>query len=126
MGQCAVTLKVNVALLLYPPEAVIVIVEFATFAVVPRVKFNITLPLPGAFTLFALQFPVIPTGKAEFENAIIELNPDNAVVVTVKLPLAPGASVTVDGLTAKVNPETFTVRGAVRVTPPPIAVMVSV
>jgi hypothetical protein len=112
--------------LLYPPDAVIVIVEFATFAVVPRVKFNVTLPPPGAFILFALQLPVIPVGKAEFETVIAELNPANAVVVTVKLPFAPGARVTVDGLTARVNPATFTVTGAVRVTPPPIAVMVSV
>ena len=112
--------------MLYPPDAVIVIVEFNTFAAVPRVKFNVTLPPPRAFTLFTVQVPVIPAGKAEFENVIVELNPPTAAVVTVKLPFAPGARVTVDGLTAKVNPATFTVTGAVRVTPPPTAVMVNV
>ena len=111
---------------MYAPEAVIVIVELATFAVLPRVKFNVTLPPPGAFSLFAVQPPVIPIGKAEFENVIAELNPATAVVVTVKLPLAPGAKVTVDGLIARVNPETFTVTVAVFDTPPPLAVMVSV
>ena len=104
----------------------IVIVELATFAVVPRVKFKVTLPLPGAFTLFAVQLPEIPAGKAEFENVIAELNPPTPAVVTVRLPLAPGANVTVDGLTARVNPETFTVTVAVRETPPPLAVIVSV
>src|SRR5262249_19480162 len=97
-----------------------------TFAVVPRVKFKVTLPPPGAFTLFAVQAPVIPAGKVELENVIAELNPATAVVVTVKLPFAPGANVTVDGLNAKVNPETFTVTVAVRDTPPPLAVIVNV
>ena len=123
---CAVTLNVNVAVLLYPPEAVIVIVELATFAVLPRVKFKVTLPPPGAFNLFTLQAPVIPVGSAEFENVIAETNPAIAVVVTVTLLLAPAANVTVDGLTAKVNPEIFTVTVAVRDTPPPLAVIVSV
>lgn len=101
-------------------------VELATFAAVPRVRFNVTLPPPGAFTLLDVQLPVIPAGNAEFEKVIAELKPATAVVVTVKLPLAPGISVTVVGLTAKVNPETFTVTVAVRATPPPLAVMVSV
>ena len=83
-------------------------------------------PSPGAFTLFAVQLPVIPAGNAEFENVIAELNPATAVVVIVKLPFAPGASETVAGLTAKVNPETFTVTVAVRTTPPPLALIVSV
>jgi len=118
--------NVNVEVLLYPPDAVIVMVELPTFAVLPRVKFKVTVPPPGAFSLFAIQAPVIPAGKAELENVIEELNPPTAVIVTVKLLLAPGANVSEDGLTVTVNPETFTTTLAVRETPPPLAVMVSV
>jgi len=103
-----------------------VIVELATFAVLPRERFSATLPPPGALILLAVQVPVIPAANAEFENVIAELNPAMAVVVIVKLPFPPGASATVAGLIAKLNPETFTATVAVRDTPPPLALIVSV
>ena len=68
---------------------------------------------------------MIPVGSAEVDTVSAELNPPKAVQVTVTLPLPEGGSVTDPGLTAKVKLETETVTIAVRVTPPPLAVMVS-
>lgn len=103
-----------------------VMVEFATFALLPRERFRVTLPPPGAATRLAVQVPVIPAGNVEAENVIAELNPASAAVVTVRLPFPAGGSVTELALTARVNPETFTVTVAVRATPLPLALTVSV
>ena len=101
-------------------------VEFATLALLPRERFRVTLPLPGAVILFDDHVAVIPVGKAEVESVIWELNPATPAVVIVKLPFPPGGKATDAGLSDKVNPETFTTTFAVRVTPPPLAVTVSV
>ena len=125
-SQRAVTTNVNDAVLLYPPAAVIIILEFATFALLPRERFSVTLPLPGAEIRFEDHDAVTPLGNDELDSVIWELNPATPAVVTVRLLFPPGGSATDAGLSAKVNPETFTTTFAVRVTPPPLALMVSV
>ena len=112
--------------MLYPPAAVTVMVEFATFALLPRERFRVTLPLPGAAIRFDDHDAATPAGNVEVESVIRELNPATPAVVIVKLPFPPGDKATEAGLSANVNPETFTTTFDVRVTPPPLAVIVSV
>ena len=73
-----------------------------------------------------VQVAVIPAGNDEVENVMAELNPATPLVVTVILPFPTGASETEPELTAKVNPDTFTITVAERATLPPLALMVRV
>src|SRR5713101_3771651 len=120
----AVKLSVTV-LVIPPPVPLTVRVEVPTGTPDALVKVNVLLPFPGAATLCGLKLALIPDGNPDTERATSELNPPSACVVRVTdtFPLAETDAEVI--LPDKVKPGTFTVSGAVCMTPPPLAVTTS-
>jgi hypothetical protein len=91
-----------------------------------RVKVSVLVPLPGAARVCGPKLAVTPAGRPVNDRAIAELKPPSRCGVTVMLP-RPLVGIDNDvALVAKVKPGTLSVRGSVRVTPPPLAVMTGV
>jgi hypothetical protein len=84
----------------------------------------VLLPLPGAGSLADVRLRVTPAGKPDIEKLIVELNPPITFVVSVAAGLPPKATEIVAGATLNENPGMFSVRLALRVMPPPLAVTV--
>lgn len=91
------------------------------------VNFTVDVPAPGAAKEEGLKLAVTPEGRLDADNSTAALKPPATVVVTVEVPLLPGATDTEvgDTETAKLG-VTVTVRltVAVCVMPPPVPVIV--
>ena len=107
-----------------------VTVEVPIAAVLLAAKVRVEFPLPGAAIDVGLNVAVTPAGNPEAESATAELKPPLTVVETVVLPELPCATDKLAGetLMAKLGAVAgFTVSATVVVwvTPPPVAVMVT-
>jgi predicted cation transporter len=78
-------------------------VEVPAAAVEPAARVNLLLPLPGAAMLVGVKVAVTPAGTPLMYSATAELNPDAAVVVNVMGVDAPGATVALVALDARVK-----------------------
>ncbi len=122
----AVTFRVNVAVFVRPPPVAVTVTGVVpAFAVLPRVRVRVLVPLPGAATVVALNAFVIPVGSGDNEKVTAELNPPPTTLVSVRPTFPLGRTDTTAGLTLKVNPQTVTFKERVRVMPPPVAAKVS-
>jgi hypothetical protein len=112
-------------LVIPPPVALTVSFEVPTAVPDALVRVKVLVPFPGAATLCGLKLALIPEGNPDTERATAELKPPSACVVRVTdtFPLAETDAKVV--LPDKVKPGTFTVSGAVCLTPPPLAVTTS-
>ena len=69
-----------------PPVAVTVTFTVPVVAVLPAVRVNADVPLPGAAKDAGLKLAVTPVGNPDAESETAELKPPPTVVVTVELP----------------------------------------
>lgn len=94
---------------------------------VVRVSWKFAVP-GGAGPDTGANAALTPPGRPVTENESVELNPPTIVSLTLALPEAPGVTVTVVGATERLKSGLTTerVRDVVRVSPPPVPVMVSV
>jgi 2-keto-3-deoxy-6-phosphogluconate aldolase len=108
--------------------AVTVTVALPVAAVLLADRVSVELPLPGAAIEVGLKLAVTPAGSPEAESETAELNPPLTVVEMVLLPDAPWAIERLVGeaLTLKSGCVTVSAIVTVWVTPPPVAVMVTV
>src|SRR5262249_19352770 len=113
-----------------PPLAVTVMLDVPTVAVLLAENVSVELPLPGAAIEAGLKLDVTPVGKPEAVSDTAELKPPLIEVEIVVLPELPLLTVKLEGaaLTVKLaEAEALMVRAtvAVWVTPPPLAVTVT-
>jgi hypothetical protein len=92
------------------------------------VTVSVLLPLPGAAMLAGANFAVAPFGSPPTARLIADLNPFIALAFNVNVVALPLVTVALAGLAvnAKVGITTVTAIDAVRVSPPPMPVIVTV
>jgi len=98
-------------------------------AVVPvAAKVKVELPLPGAGMLAGEKLPVTPVGSPETLSATAELKVVLPTLVKLRLPFPPGPTVSVvaEPLRVKDGANTFSVKVAVWVSEPAVAVTLTV
>jgi hypothetical protein len=121
------TVSVTVEVCVIPPPAPVTVIGYVPGAVVEATAMVIAeVPEPGAATDVGLKATVTPAGWPLADRAIAELKPPETVVVTVDMPLAPGATETEAGDADWANAGTTTVSETlvVCVRPPPVPVTV--
>lgn len=124
------TVRLNVWVLVTPPpEAVMVRADVPGAFVELAVSVSLLLPLPGEAMLVGEKPAVTPAGSPLIDNATAELNPFTRAVVRVIGTEAPGATLALVALGARVKLEGATmVRPNVTIlsVPPPTAASVRV
>ena len=117
--------KLRVRLTL-PAVALTATVAEPSAAVVTAENFKDVPPLPGAGSMAGLKTAVTPTGIPWTEKLTAELNPPSIAEVNCAVAVPPRLSVSAVLFTLSVVPGISNVKGAVLVTPPPVAVTVNV
>src|SRR6266568_407030 len=96
--------------------------------VVAAESVSVLLPLPGDARLEGANFAVIPLGRPLTESAIADWNPfsvTEAIMIVLELPAAIVAFVALD-VNVKAGLTTVTAISALRVSPPPVPLIVTV
>jgi hypothetical protein len=118
--------KVRIAECVMPPP-----VTFTLGAYVPLSALDVTVnvsrlvPYPGAAMLEGEKLALTPAGNSLTEKATAASNPDTGTVVKVTSPEPEGVTFMLCALAARAKFGTSTMRVAVSVRPPPVAVSVS-
>lgn len=108
-----------------PAVALMVRVAGPIAAVDAADSFRTVLPFPGAGRLDGVKVVVTPEGNPWTANTTAELKPPNTAVVTLVVTVFPRLSTNVVTFMESVVLGTSRVKGAVLVTPPPVAVTVN-
>src|SRR5277367_72257 len=100
--------RVIVAVLVTPPPVpVMVMVRVPAFAVGATLMLTVACPEPGAGMVAGVIFTLTPLPSPDAVRAIAESKPPETVVMTLALPVPPGATVTVFGAAARVKVPVF-------------------
>lgn len=111
-----------------PPVVVMVRVEVWAAAVEAAVSFSVLVPAPGDAMLVGAKVAVTPLGSPLMEKATAELKPFTRAVVKLMEADPPGATLALVALSVsvKLGAGTVMLNGRVAVSPPPVALTVSV
>jgi hypothetical protein len=124
-----ITVRLSACVLVSPPPVPLnVRVEMPLPALEDALIVKVLVPLPGEAMLAGVKLAVTPFGSPLIESEIADLNPPSAAadtVIAVEL-LAATVALAALGVSVKFGATTVTAIGAVRVSPPPVPVILTV